>query len=71
MSSIEVMVNGKLRTVERPASLLEFLERLDINPQAIAVERNGVIIRREQYGDIQIEAGDVLEIVRMVGGGRV
>lgn len=50
-------------------SLSEYLEQLGINPQIIAVEHNGEIIRRERYAETRLNAGDVLEIVRMVGGG--
>ena len=66
---LELTVNGKPRTVERPMSLLEYLEQLGVNPHTVAVEHNGEIIRRERYGETRLEAGDVLEIVRMVGGG--
>lgn len=34
-----------------------------------AVERNGDIVPRAQYGETVLEDGDVLEIVRFVGGG--
>ena len=66
---IELVVNGKPRTVERPLSLLEYLEELGVNPAIVAVEHNGEIIRRERYGETSLRDGDVLEIVRMVGGG--
>jgi sulfur carrier protein len=66
---IDLTVNGKPRTVPRPLSLSEYLEQLGINPQIIAVEHNGEIVRRERYRETQLQAGDVLEIVRMVGGG--
>ena len=68
---MNLTVNGKPRTIEAETSLslLEYLQQLGINPQIIAVEHNGEIIRREQYGATQLREGDVLEIVRMVGGG--
>ena len=67
---IELTVNGKPRTIEREMSLLDYLAELGINPQIIAVEHNGEILKRDRYGEAQLRAGDVLEIVRMVGGGR-
>jgi sulfur carrier protein len=66
---LELTVNGKPRTIEHPTTLLDFLEQLGVNPHTVAVEHNGEIIRRERYGEAQLQAGDVLEIVRMVGGG--
>jgi sulfur carrier protein len=67
--AIDLTVNGKPRTVAKPLSLSEYLEQLGINPQIIAVEHNGEIVRRERYPETQLQTGDVLEIVRMVGGG--
>ena len=66
---IELTVNGKPRSIDHAMSVLEFLEQLGINPQIVAVEHNGDIIRRERYGETELGQGDVLEIVRMVGGG--
>jgi sulfur carrier protein len=68
---IELQVNGKPRSIEQPLTLLAYLEQLGINPAIVAVEYNGDIIRREQYGATSLGPGDVLEIVRMVGGGRL
>jgi thiamine biosynthesis protein ThiS len=67
---IELTVNGKARSIDRPLTLSDYLQELGINPQIIAVEHNGEIIRRERYAETRLEAGDVLEIVRMVGGGQ-
>jgi len=68
---IELQVNGKPRSIEEPVTLLAYLEQLGINPAIVAVEYNGDIIRRERYGVTTLAPGDVLEIVRMVGGGRL
>jgi thiamine biosynthesis protein ThiS len=68
---INLTVNGKPREMERAMSLLEFLQELGINPRIVAVEHNGEIIRRERYGETPLAEGDVLEIVRMVGGGGI
>ena len=37
--------------------------------ERIAVEKNGVIVPKAQYGLTELKAGDVLEIVSFVGGG--
>lgn len=66
---IELVVNGKPARLEAEASLLDFLVARGINPQAIAVELNGEIVRRESYRKVRLRPGDRLEIVRMVGGG--
>jgi thiamine biosynthesis protein ThiS len=66
---MRLQVNGKHRDVDAPATLLELLERLEVNPQLVAVEYNGEIVRREGFADVSLSEGDVLEIVHMVGGG--
>jgi thiamine biosynthesis protein ThiS len=65
-----LQVNGRRVELDGPTSLLDYLEKLGVSPRAVAVERNGVIIERSSYPDAKLEEGDVLEIVRMVGGGR-
>ena len=47
-----------------------YLEKLGVSPRSVAVEHNGVIIERSVYDGVTLEDGDVVEIVRMVGGGR-
>jgi sulfur carrier protein len=66
---IQLKVNGKHRDVEQPASLLALLEQIGVDYRIVAVERNGEIVKRVHFGETPIDAGDELEIVRMVGGG--
>ncbi len=66
---IQLTVNSKPRSIEQPMTLLEYLQQLGINPQIIAVEHNGEIVKRERYAETDLADGDRLEIVRMVGGG--
>jgi thiamine biosynthesis protein ThiS len=49
--------------------LLDYLARLGVDPRSVAVEHNGEILERDGYERAVIKAGDVVEIVRMVGGG--
>jgi thiamine biosynthesis protein ThiS len=66
---IGVQVNGRRVELEAPIGLLAYLEKLGVNPRAVAVEHNGVIIDRSRYAEAKLDDGDVVEIVRMVGGG--
>lgn len=66
---ITVTVNGDEREIASGLSVREFLESLDLHPGLVVVERNREILEREQYGDVPVEAGDVLELVHFVGGG--
>lgn len=66
---IEVTVNGKPVELAAPTPLLDYVRRLGVDPRGIAVEVNGEILDREAYGDCTLGEGDMVEIVRMVGGG--
>ena len=66
---IGITVNGKPRQIEEEGDIASFLRSLGVDPRTVAVARNGEIIRREQYPAVMVRAGDVLEVVRMVGGG--
>jgi sulfur carrier protein len=66
---ISVRVNGKPVDLPGPTPLVDYVRRLGVDPQAIAVEVNGEILQRETYADRTLQEGDTVEIVRMVGGG--
>jgi len=66
---IAVQVNGRRVELEGPTALLSYLETLGVSPRAVAVEHNGVIVERSRYAEAKLDDGDVVEIVRMVGGG--
>lgn len=62
-------VNGENKSLEKPMSLDEFLEQEHYIPVQIAVERNGVIVPKAEYGTTMLADDDVMEIVHFVGGG--
>jgi sulfur carrier protein len=66
---IALQVNGRRVELDEPTPLLTYLEKLGVSARAVAVELNGVIIERAAYSDATLDEGDVVEVVRMVGGG--
>jgi sulfur carrier protein len=66
---ITVQVNGETRTCPAQIALPQFLEHLDLNPRLVAVEYNGEILHRQYWSETEIQEGDKLEIVTIVGGG--
>ena len=62
-------LNGKAVTLEQEQPLSEFLAAQQFDYRAIAVERNGEIVPKAEYGNIRLSDADTLEIVRFVGGG--
>jgi thiazole synthase len=66
---LSLTVNGEPRRIHADASIAELVASLELNPQKVAVERNGVIVPRSTLAQVPLADGDVLEIVHFVGGG--
>lgn len=64
---MEITVNGRKMRLEEAAALDRFLDERGLS-QAV-VERNGEIIQKDRRHLVVLRDGDVLEIVRLVGGG--
>ena len=62
-------LNGKEVALEQNQTLFDFLTAQQFDCRAIAVECNGVIIPKAEYGYLGLSDADTLEIVRFVGGG--
>ena len=67
--TIRVRLNGDDRDVPAGLTVRALLERLDLTPDLIVVERNRDILNRDSYTDVEVTEGDVLELVHFVGGG--
>ena len=64
-----ITVNGESREVADGLKLLELLRELELRAEQVAVERNLHVIPRKEFPACVLQAGDVLEIVTLVGGG--
>ncbi len=67
--SFSITVNGQDHQCESPTFLLDLLTQLKMNPKLVAIEYNGEILHRQFWPQTQIQAGDALEVVTIVGGG--
>ncbi len=68
-SQITLWVNGEPRTCSPPISLPQLLEQFGFNPRLVAVEYNGEILHRQFWSQTQVQEGDKIEVVTIVGGG--
>ena len=68
-NQITLKVTGETRTCLPKTLLPNFLEELGLNPRLIAVEYNGEILHRQFWAQTEMQLGDKLEIVTIVGGG--
>jgi sulfur carrier protein len=66
---ITLQVNGESHTCSPHTPLPQLLEQLGLNPRLIAVEYNGEILHRQFWSETQMQEGDKIEIVTIVGGG--
>ena len=66
---IKLMVNGKARELETSLDLVSFLESFGVNLQHVAVGYNGIVLEKDKFSETILQDGDVLEVVRPVGGG--
>ncbi|MBM4294147.1 MAG: sulfur carrier protein ThiS [Deltaproteobacteria bacterium] len=65
---MKVKINGEYREVGA-ATVVDLLTELGLHPQGTVVERNHEIVDRGAYQETRLAEGDVLELVRLVGGG--
>jgi len=69
MSEMEIVLNGEPRRVPGPATLLDLLAHLGLDPRTVVVELNREIVRRPRLGETALAQGDAVELVHFVGGG--
>ena len=61
VNGTELDIAGKMLT--------EYLATTNYDMKRIAVERNGDIVPKAQYGETMLRDGDSIEVVSFVGGG--
>ena len=64
-----ILINGKKKIIPDACTVSDLLDYLGVEPGAVAVERNAMVVRKEHFDLLALEEGDKLEIVRFVGGG--
>ena len=69
MNSGTVIANGARVESKLPCSLEAFLVSQNLLPGSVVVEHNGEAVAPSEFGSRQVQAGDRLEIVRIVAGG--
>jgi thiamine biosynthesis protein ThiS len=64
-----VRVNGEERLLPPATTVAGLLQQLGVSTPRVAVERNRDIVPKASYRDTELVAGDVFEVVELVGGG--
>ena len=68
-AQIRISVNGELQTLPSDSTVRELLARFEVDPTAVAVERNRQIVPKTDFDSVRLADGDQLEVVTFVGGG--
>lgn len=66
---MNITINGEEKEIADGITVADLVASLDLLPKFVAVERNREIVPRKQHAECQLEPGDELEIVTLVGGG--
>ena len=67
--SILIKVNGESRRLSVGVTLDDLVRELGFEKRRVAVERNLDVVRRADFPNTLLVAGDQIEIVTFVGGG--
>ncbi len=65
----EVIANGKKVAAQLPCAIEDFLVAQNLRPRSVVVEHNGEAVAPSEFSRRQLNAGDRLEIVKIVAGG--
>jgi thiamine biosynthesis protein ThiS len=68
---LKIVVNGEEREIADGATVGELVRQLALAPERVAVELNREVVRRAQWSETKLSAGDRVEVVHFVGGGVV
>ena len=67
--NLQIIANGQSVTAKLPCSIEEFLVAQGLLPRSVVVEHNGEAVAPSGFSLRQLNAGDRLEIVKIVAGG--
>ncbi|MDJ0726676.1 MAG: sulfur carrier protein ThiS [Prochloraceae cyanobacterium] len=67
--AIDITINGEGYNCAIETKLPDLLENLGFNLRLIAIEYNGEILHKQYWPQTELNHGDRLEIVTIVGGG--
>ena len=66
---MKLKVNGEDREIAAGSTVSDLLTSLTLTSTGVAVAVNGRVVPRSQHPEQGLQDGDVVEIIRAVGGG--
>ncbi len=64
-----MFINGKTIEAGQAKTIAELVPRLQLPPQSILVEHNGLAVHRHEWSIRPVAQGDRIELIRVVAGG--
>ena len=68
-ANMKIIVNGREEILEEVTTIAGLIALKELNPNAVIVEHNYNLVKKENWSDMVIKENDRLEILRFVGGG--
>jgi len=66
---MKITCNGEIKNIDPGTTPVTLIQDLDLNPDTVVVECDGRIVKREEYDTLILTEGNIIELVRFVGGG--
>jgi sulfur carrier protein len=66
---MKILLNGKAEFIGENFSVTQLLSKFNVNPSFTIVELNSVIISNANYQSQLLKEGDIVELIRFMGGG--
>lgn len=67
---MEITFNGEKEILDKDYSVLEFLTKNELSPDIVTVSLNGSILVKDDFGTTFLKAGDSVDVLMFMGGGR-
>lgn len=67
---MHIQINDQQQQLDSAIQTLgDLIQHLGIRPGSLVIERAGQLYRSDQFSQTRIEDGDVLNLIRFMGGG--
>ena len=66
---IKIKLNGRLKTINENATLLNIIKNFKVPLKKVAIELNQEIVDKKKIKYINLKQNDKVEIVHFIGGG--
>jgi thiamine biosynthesis protein ThiS len=66
---MHISLNGEATDSHGAQTVDDLVRRLDLPPETVLIEHNGVALHRREWQKRSLGEGDRLEIIRVVAGG--